>query len=263
VTEGQVAKDAGQLTLLSTGFRTFLGQSNTMPLSDDFSGDTDEISKRNDELIAKWRKRLSHDKAERASLESVMGANYTARNRKKALSFMQLESEEPHWKFGWQSPDDGAVSFMGAGPPGNVNKGGAGFIAGRNTLCTMKDATYNCLPPSVRFADQWENLDANGDGVWSLDEAEEDANGFEKKFRAKPFLVFRAITVGLTDRVAVDPNLWVPPEVQEMREIPKAYFDYWMGDAAICSYADPKVCGTLWIAASLVRLSAQTTRAKI
>jgi len=30
-----------------------------------------------------------------------------------------------------------------------------------------------------------------------------------------------------------------------MKAVPKPYFDYWMGDAALCSYADPKVCGTL------------------
>jgi len=30
-----------------------------------------------------------------------------------------------------------------------------------------------------------------------------------------------------------------------MEGIPKAYFDYWMGDAAICSFADPGMCSTL------------------
>lgn len=248
IEEGQVAKDADQLALLitSSSFQKFLGLSNPLDVSYGLRGDTDELSKRNNELIEKWKMRLSEDKAERAKLES----GYQPSNRKKALSFSQLESEQQPWHFGWQSSDDDGshdVSFFGAPEPKGPRKGGpgGGFIAGRNTLCTMKDATYNCLPPSVRFADQWDALDANGDGVWSLDEAEEDANGFEKKFRAKPFLVFRAITVGLTDRVSVDPTLWVAPEVQEMRAIPKPYFDYWIGDAALCSYADPKVCGTL------------------
>jgi hypothetical protein len=114
-----------------------------------------------------------------------------------------------------------------------------------STLCTMKNATYNCLPPSARYANEWKHLDTNGDGIWTREEAEKDEAGFEKKFKAKAFLVFRAITVGLTDRGSMDPNLWVSDEVKEMRAIPKPYFDYWMGDAAICSYADPKVCGTL------------------
>jgi hypothetical protein len=113
------------------------------------------------------------------------------------------------------------------------------------TLCTMNNATYNCLPPSVRYANEWKHLDTNGDGIWTREEAEKDEAGFEKKFNAKAFLVFRAITVGLADRGSMDPKLWVSDEVKEMRAIPKPYFDYWMGDAAICSYADPKVCGTL------------------
>eukprot|EP00746_Dinoflagellata_sp_MGD_P007728 gnl/MRDRNA2_/MRDRNA2_115362_c0_seq1.p1 gnl/MRDRNA2_/MRDRNA2_115362_c0~~gnl/MRDRNA2_/MRDRNA2_115362_c0_seq1.p1 ORF type:complete len:686 (+),score=125.89 gnl/MRDRNA2_/MRDRNA2_115362_c0_seq1:133-2190(+) len=248
VEEGQVSKDANQMGFLQMAFPNFPGQSTPDDVFSDFSGDTDELSKRNNELIEKWKMRLSHDKAERAKVES----GYQWSNRKKALSFAQLESEKQTWHpSSWQSPEDeaaaAALNFVSAGedPLKKENKGGGGFVAGRNTLCTMKDATYNCLPPSVRFADQWDALDANGDGIWSLEEAEDDANGFEKKFRAKPFLVFRAITVGLTDRVSVDPNLWVAPEVTEMRAIPKPYFDYWMGDAALCSYADPKVCGTL------------------
>lgn len=247
VEEGQVAKDANQMSLLQTAFPNFLSQSAPIDVSDDFIGDTDELSKRNNELIEKWKVRLSQDKAERARVES----GYHVSNRKKALSFAQLESEKQTWNPKLQSNDDeaavAALSFINAAtdPLKKENKGGGGFVAGRNTLCTMRDATYNCLPPSVRYADQWDALDANGDGIWSLDEAEDDANGFEQKFRAKPFLVFRAITVGLTDRVSVDPNLWVAPEVTEMRAIPKPYFDYWMGDAALCSYADPKVCGTL------------------
>merc|ERR1719224_174416 len=31
----------------------------------------------------------------------------------------------------------------------------------------------------------------------------------------------------------------------KMEGVPKAYFDYWRGDAALCSYADPKMCSTL------------------
>merc|ERR1719191_1816899 len=137
------------------------------------------------------------------------------------------------------------VSLVADAPLPKEDKTGNMFEAGRKTLCTMKDTIYNCLPPSVRYAAQWDKLDVNGDGIWSLEEAQEDKNGFEKKFKAKAFLVFRAITVGLTDRTVVDPNLWVAPEVQEMKAIPKPYFDYWMGDAILCTYADPYICPTL------------------
>merc|ERR1719316_1191374 len=117
--------------------------------------------------------------------------------------------------------------------------------AGAATLCSMSNAEYTCFPPTAKYANQWDKLDTNGDGLWSLEEAEKDEAGFEHKFKAKPFLVFRAITVGLTDRGAMDPKLWVPAEVKQMKAIPKAYFDYWMGDAILCTYADPYICPTL------------------
>merc|ERR1719428_2309058 len=122
---------------------------------------------------------------------------------------------------------------------------GKGDAAGSAYFCHMSNATYTCLPPSVKYAAVWEQLDTNGDGVWSREEAEKDENKLEKKFKAKAFLVFRAITVGLVDRQTVDKRLWVPPQVEKMEGIPKAYFDYWMGDAALCSYADMQMCPTL------------------
>lgn len=122
---------------------------------------------------------------------------------------------------------------------------GKGDAAGSAYFCHMSNATYTCLPPSVKYAAVWEQLDTNGDGVWSREEAEKDENKLEKKFKAKAFLVFRAITVGLVDRQTVDTRLWVPPQVAKMEGIPKAYFDYWMGDAALCSYADMQMCPTL------------------
>jgi len=247
--EGQVEKDLAQtnnLALISSGFDKFLGQPASLAgTSISVDGQTydrdDYISKKNVELIAKWEKELSKVKEDRAEVESGL-------RPRKPTSFTQMGSER-HLDV-WQmhnDPEDitADITLVDGAPLPKEAKTGSMFTAGRKTLCTMSNATYNCLPPSVRYADQWHNLDVNGDGVWSLEEAQEDKNGFEKKFGAKAFLVFRAITVGLTDRTAVDPKLWVAPEVSAMKAIPKAYFDYWMGDAALCSYADPKVCGTL------------------
>merc|ERR1719161_2046624 len=91
--------------------------------------------------------------------------------------------------------------------------GGGDDSAGSAKFCRMDNATYSCLPPSVRYASKWELLDTNGDGIWSREEAEKDEHKLEKKTKAKPFLVFRAITVGLIDRQAagLDKRLWVEP----------------------------------------------------
>lgn len=190
----------------------------------------------------------SYDKkvsANDANPEDVLGLHYQ-RNRANKVSFL---SGSP------LVPSD-TVQFAAAGarkPAGG--KGGAAAAANKGgddsamsaTLCRMHNATYNCLPPSVKYAARWEDLDVNGDGIWSRDEAEKDVNELEKKLMAKPFLVFRAITIGLIDRQDMDSKLWVEPNgmMAKMEGIPKAYFDYWMGDAAICSFADPGMCSTL------------------
>lgn len=138
--------------------------------------------------------------------------------------------------------------MAGKGGAAAAAKGDAGESEGSGgQFCRMDNATYSCLPPSVRYASKWELLDSNGDGIWTREEAMKDKAELEIKTGAKPFLVFRAITVGLVDRQPYDKRLWVDPNgmVAKMEGIPKAYFDYWMGDAALCSYADPGMCSTL------------------
>jgi len=218
--EGQVAKDAEQtVTLLGLG---------------------------------SYQKKVSADDP---NPEDVLGLHYQeSQNTKSSLRALSTPKPKP----GQISPliPDDAVEFAAAGarkPAGG--KGGAAASANAagddsamaSTLCRMHNATYNCLPPSVKYAARWEDLDTNGDGIWSREEAEKDKADLEKKLMAKPFLVFRAITIGLVDRQPMDSKLWVDPKgmVAKMEGIPKAYFDYWMGDAAICSFADPGMCSTL------------------
>jgi hypothetical protein len=219
--EGQVAKDAEQeITLLGLG---------------------------------SYNKRVSADDP---NPEDVLGLHYQeSQSAKASLRALSAPSKTKPGHISPLIPND-TVQFMATGaqkPAGG--KGGAASTANKAgdgdamsaTLCKMHNATYNCLPPSVKFAARWEDLDTNGDGIWTREEAEKDQADLEKKLFAKPFLVFRAITIGLVDRQPMDSRLWVDPKgmVAKMEGIPKAYFDYWMGDAAICSFADPGMCSTL------------------
>lgn len=121
----------------------------------------------------------------------------------------------------------------------------AGAAVGAKSLCSLskKNATYSCLPPSVRFSQYWPLLDTNGDGIWTKEEAEVDAGKLFKKINVKPFFLMRAIIMGLIDRK--DEALWIPDATRELKELPKAYFDYWMGDASLCAHADVGRCGAL------------------
>merc|ERR1719335_68832 len=65
----------------------------------------------------------------------------------------------------------------------------------------------------------------------------------------KPVLLFYTVAHGLVDRATTsvrrDKNITVIPMMQKVEGIPKAYFDYWTGDAVLCSYSDPEMCSTL------------------
>lgn len=225
--EGQVDKDAG-ISFFSIGFDKFLDHFDET-YDHGFNYTADKQSQMDEDVIRDLKRRLAAKDAELTSLES----GFQLQPRKKASVLLQ----EGHLR---------AAQGVAQGAGGPVEAPGLPFsAAGAKTLCTMNNAQYTCFPPTAKYASQWDKLDTNGDGKWSLEEAEKDEAGFEKKFRAKPFLVFRAISVGLSDRGAMDPNLYVAPEVKEMKAIPKGYFDYWMGDAILCTYADPYICPTL------------------
>lgn len=127
-------------------------------------------------------------------------------------------------------------------------KGGGGGADLDGPLCyglPGHGSNYSCLPKSALYVPYWEKLDTNGDGMWSYDEAIKDEFNLEKITGVKPKLVFTTVAHGLSDRAKVDKNITIPPSMTELKSIPKPYFDYWMGDAVLCSFADSQMCGTL------------------
>lgn len=231
VAEGQVSKDTGELSLFAEGLSNFLYSFDQGTDDLSFNRTEDEQGQKNEDLILDLKRRLSEKDEEKTSLES----GFPLQPRKKSNMLVQQSSMHLRATHGALSESSKPMSAPGL--PYSA--------AGAATLCSMHNAEYTCFPPTAKYADKWSQLDTNGDGLWSLEEAEKDEAGFEKKFKAKAFLVFRAITVGLSDRGGMDPKLWVAPEVKEMKAIPKAYFEYWMGDAILCTYADPYICPTL------------------
>jgi hypothetical protein len=136
-------------------------------------------------------------------------------------------------------------------------------------LCTVYvNNSMECRPPSVAFASQWKSLDTNGDGVWTMKEAKaaEKKNFKTKKGRKhgstvdktkegdswisrRPTLIFSSIANGLKQRSGFlettqinGTSLYVSEDVKSAEAIPKAYFDYWVGDAMMCTRFDRATC---------------------
>jgi hypothetical protein len=115
-------------------------------------------------------------------------------------------------------------------------------------LCAVdKKGMITCLPPSVKFADHWTDLDQNGDGVWTREEAEKDAAGLRCLLHMRPSNIFIAIS----NFMRVDHEnhefggFWVSPDVKEGVAIPKPYFEIWTGLVGICIHSDVAMCGSL------------------
>eukprot|EP00746_Dinoflagellata_sp_MGD_P065706 gnl/MRDRNA2_/MRDRNA2_27346_c0_seq1.p1 gnl/MRDRNA2_/MRDRNA2_27346_c0~~gnl/MRDRNA2_/MRDRNA2_27346_c0_seq1.p1 ORF type:complete len:685 (+),score=100.91 gnl/MRDRNA2_/MRDRNA2_27346_c0_seq1:108-2162(+) len=107
-------------------------------------------------------------------------------------------------------------------------------------------STFSCLSWSTLYAQEWKKLDTNNDGIWSKAEAIKDEGLMKNISGVKPILVYAAITHGLEDRrKRYDTNITESPTMVQEEGIPKAYFDYWAGDAVLCSYSDPEMCSTL------------------
>lgn len=110
------------------------------------------------------------------------------------------------------------------------------------------NGTFTCMPHSVRFAFEWENLDTDGDGVWTLEEAKRDCEHLKAKRHVSPQTIFNNIINGLRMQAAYlkssgsNNTLYLSPDIQQERSISKAYFNYWKGDAMMCGLFDSNSC---------------------
>lgn len=111
------------------------------------------------------------------------------------------------------------------------------------------NGTIQCTPHSVMFVYQFEKLDTDGNGIWTHDEAKADGNHLKEKLHVSPETIFNNVLNGLhmtasywKDYGGDNRTFYLSSDVRAGRAIPKAYFNYWKGDAMMCSLFDPNSC---------------------
>lgn len=132
--------------------------------------------------------------------------------------------------------------------------------SGVKPLCTVSsNGTYSCMPSSIQFVSQWPDLDLDGDGVWTMSEAvaaekkmdeqqgKKMSTNTEEWMSKSPTLFFNHIVNGIRMRAAFTENnhnqtFYVSRDLENKLAIPKAYFEYWMGDAMMCTHFDQSSC---------------------
>lgn len=112
-----------------------------------------------------------------------------------------------------------------------------------SSLCMQGDnGIITCAPPSVQLTSRWDELDLNGDGIWSREEAITAREDIKCRYVVDSLEVFEVFAKTVVNR---EEFIWVHPDVRNLEAIAKPYFTYASGDIAMCGYRDQNMCGNL------------------
>jgi len=121
-----------------------------------------------------------------------------------------------------------------------------------DAMCHKDQDGLDCGPSSFQLIGRWHELDANGDGLWSHDEAVADAANLGCRLQLSQVELLRTVCLGIAEDSVVRRELElttkrakVPYEVESMLAVPRDYFELWEGIAVICAVVDPARCGDL------------------
>lgn len=135
---------------------------------------------------------------------------------------------------------DSIVSLAGksvnpfAPPASECNPGGS--------LCFEQNGTFSCSPPSVQLAGRWNELDLNGDGIWTREEVLSARDDLQCKYAVDPLEVFNVFISFVKKRSEV---IWLHPLLLSGEALHKAYFDFAKGDIIMCNYRNEDMCPNL------------------
>jgi hypothetical protein len=111
-----------------------------------------------------------------------------------------------------------------------------------SSLCFYDQGMYTCAPPTVQLTGRWDELDTDGDGIWSREEVVAARDTLKCKYAVNPVEVF---DVFINFLIAREKIIWLHPDVKAGKLIHKAYFKYAMGDIIMCGYRNKDMCPNL------------------
>lgn len=138
----------------------------------------------------------------------------------------------------WQNSilvsEGGGLDLLDTGPKSSCNTGGS--------LCFKQNSSVSCAPPSVQLTGRWDELDTNGDGIWTREEVEEAKVKLQCAYVVNPVEVFDVFISFLKEREKI---IWLHPDVKAGKAIHKPYFWYAAGDIIMCGYRNEYMCPNL------------------
>jgi len=205
-----------------------------------------------------------------ASTVSKSAAPVVARSNTSAALVQAHGRARSGGRAGGRSAFLGPDSAAFVGRPGGRSKGKKDHAPGggggpRTTVCYDNGKTLDCTQPIFSYISRWDQLDFNGDGVWSREESEEDEANLAchlSNTGLAPKSVFRSAIMGLSNfqeehlylvsskgqfQVAKDDvfGIPVPMNIQQGLSVPHKWFKFWVGLVALCAAVDTNRCGQL------------------
>lgn len=126
-------------------------------------------------------------------------------------------------------------------------------VASLASLCVNRNGILDCAQPAYSIIDRWEDLDFNGDGYWTRQEAASDEANVACRIAKGITLeqIFNGVVKGINQDIQdmISAGLagsWAKVrEVEERSAVPKSSFEIWRGVVALCSSRDVGRCGSL------------------
>jgi len=154
------------------------------------------------------------------------------------LIFQEVVVENINWQNGVIKIGNGGnpVALIGEQPENGCNDG--------NSLCFQdkKSGKYSCAPPTLQLTGRWDELDTDGDGIWTRAEVEAEKEDLKCKYFVDPIEVFDVLIKMLKERESI---LWLHPDVKAGSAIHLPYFTYVMSDLIMCGYRSEDMCANL------------------
>jgi len=115
-----------------------------------------------------------------------------------------------------------------------------------STMCFDKGEGVSCAPPMIHVLTDWNQLDTDGDGVWSREEAQNDA------LREKVLCDYGVDALSLYTNIAQHLNSSSSMKGRRNADlmsglgVHKSYFNWFLHKPLLCQYGDADMCGTLF-----------------
>eukprot|EP00747_Dinoflagellata_sp_TGD_P145731 gnl/TRDRNA2_/TRDRNA2_176614_c7_seq26.p1 gnl/TRDRNA2_/TRDRNA2_176614_c7~~gnl/TRDRNA2_/TRDRNA2_176614_c7_seq26.p1 ORF type:complete len:596 (+),score=133.39 gnl/TRDRNA2_/TRDRNA2_176614_c7_seq26:98-1789(+) len=110
------------------------------------------------------------------------------------------------------------------------------------SLCFVDGDVFTCAPPTVQLTSRWSDLDLDGDGIWTIEEAEEVQEDIKCQLKVNSVEVFHVFVKFLENRKHI---IWLHPDVLAAKAIHLPYFKYAAGDIQVCGFKTTDMCPNL------------------